>query len=236
MEKQRQVKMLSIIALVVAVAGMTLGFAAFSTTLNISSSATVTPNSEDFKIVAYGLPEGYDEALIQQGNIAAIEEFTSTTSVHPILGGKWNDTDMPYNASIGKISSTNNSIVISNIHVELKKEYENAIYPIIIKNEGKYDAYVTAEHIGENICTPKDGEMTPLMTEACQQIAYDVDMIDSSSNELYFNEDKFLLPKNDYLIVGINLYNFYHGDNIDMPDGAMDIIFPDVKFTFSTTQ
>ena len=67
-------------------------------------------------------------------------------------------------------------------------------------------------------------------------LTYDVDLIDSSFNELYFNEDKFLLPKNDYLIVGINLYNFYPGDNIDMPDGAMDIIFPDVKFTFSTTQ
>ncbi|MBQ3511969.1 MAG: hypothetical protein IJA30_06735 [Bacilli bacterium] len=49
MEKERQIKLLSIIALVVAITGMTLGFAAFSTTLNISSSATVTPNSEDFK-------------------------------------------------------------------------------------------------------------------------------------------------------------------------------------------
>lgn len=235
MEKHRQVKMLSIIALIVAVAGMTLGFAAFSTTLNISSSATVTPNSEDFKIVAYGLPEGYDEALIQ-GNLIAIEEYTSTTSVHPVLGGKWNDTDMPYNASVGTISNVNNSILISNIHVEFVRKYENSIYPIVIKNEGKYDAYVTAEHIGENICTPKDGEMTPLMTEACQQINYGVELIDSSLNELYFNEDKFLLPKNDYLIVAIGLYNYYSGNTVNMPDGAMDIIFPDVKFTFSTAQ
>mgnify|MGYP003321431600 CR=1 FL=1 len=54
MEKTRQMKILSIIALVVAIAGMTLGFAAFSTTLSISSSATVTPNSEDFKVVLSG--------------------------------------------------------------------------------------------------------------------------------------------------------------------------------------
>ena len=51
MEKTRQIKILSIVALVVAIAGMTLGFAAFSTTLSISSSATVTPNSDDFKVV-----------------------------------------------------------------------------------------------------------------------------------------------------------------------------------------
>ena len=51
MEKQRQVKILSIVALVLAISAMTLGFAAFSTTLSISSSATVTPSSEDFKVV-----------------------------------------------------------------------------------------------------------------------------------------------------------------------------------------
>ena len=51
MEKARHVKILSIVALVLAISAMTLGFAAFSTTLSISSSATVTPNSEDFKVV-----------------------------------------------------------------------------------------------------------------------------------------------------------------------------------------
>ena len=54
MEKTRQIKLLSIVLLVIAITGMTLGFAAFSTTLSISSSATVTPNSEDFKVVMLG--------------------------------------------------------------------------------------------------------------------------------------------------------------------------------------
>ena len=51
MEKERHIKILSIIALVLAIAGMSLGFAAFSTTLNISSSASVTPNSDNFNII-----------------------------------------------------------------------------------------------------------------------------------------------------------------------------------------
>lgn len=54
MEKDRQVKVLSIIALLVAVVGMSLGFAAFSVTLNISSSATVKPSSDNFKLQIYG--------------------------------------------------------------------------------------------------------------------------------------------------------------------------------------
>ena len=60
MEKNRQIKILSIVALVLAIAGMSLGFAAFSSTLTISSSATVTPNSNDFKVVVYGL-KNYDD-------------------------------------------------------------------------------------------------------------------------------------------------------------------------------
>ena len=50
MEKNRKFKILSIVLLVMAIAGMTLGFAAFSTTLSISSSASVTPNRDSFGV------------------------------------------------------------------------------------------------------------------------------------------------------------------------------------------
>ena len=46
---KRKTKIITIVALVIAIFGMTLGFAAFSATLNISTSATVAPNSEDLK-------------------------------------------------------------------------------------------------------------------------------------------------------------------------------------------
>ena len=81
MEKERQVKLLSIIALVVAITGMTLGFAAFSTTLNISSSATVTPNSSDFKINVYGF-EDYEsiEQFLDSGFSIENINLSSTTA------------------------------------------------------------------------------------------------------------------------------------------------------------
>ena len=50
MEKNRSSKIIAVVALVIAVFGLTLGFAAFSTTLTISSSATVTPSDENFKV------------------------------------------------------------------------------------------------------------------------------------------------------------------------------------------
>jgi hypothetical protein len=50
--KYRRKKQLTIILILVAViSSISIGFAAFSATLNISSSATVTPNSDNFSIV-----------------------------------------------------------------------------------------------------------------------------------------------------------------------------------------
>ena len=102
-----------------------------------------------------------------------------------------------------------------------------------IKNEGQYDSYVNVETIGDRVCTSVDGEMTTLQEEACDNFKYSVDFADSSSNEIDV-ENQFLLSKGDYMIVCIDLYNYYGTQS--QPDGAMDIIFPDLKFTFSTTQ
>ena len=136
MEKQRQIKLLSIVALVIAIAGMTLGFAAFSTTLNISSSATVTPNSEDFKIVAYGLEEEMTgDDFIQ--NATNLDLYSSTSKANPINGGTWNDTYSTLNKGIATISTNNNSIIINNIYAEMEKPYTFITYPILIKKRGE---------------------------------------------------------------------------------------------------
>lgn len=50
MEKERSSKIIAIIALVFGVAGLSLGFAAFSNTLNISSEAEVNPDPSTFKV------------------------------------------------------------------------------------------------------------------------------------------------------------------------------------------
>lgn len=49
--ENRSSKIVAIVALCVGVVGLSLGFAAFSNTLTISSSATVTPSADTFKVV-----------------------------------------------------------------------------------------------------------------------------------------------------------------------------------------
>ena len=231
MEKQRQIKLLSIVALVIAIAGMTLGFAAFSTTLNISSSATVTPNSEDFKIVAYGLEEEMTgDDFIQ--NATNLDLYSSASKANPINGGTWNDTYSTLNKGIATISANNNSIIINNIYAEMEKPYTFITYPILIKNEGKYDANTTVSFLGEKNCTPKDGTMSSSMTNACENIESEFVVVSSDGTELDYINDKFVVESGDYIFIGLDIY---YGPS-EFADGAFDITFPNIKLDFTTAQ
>ena len=50
MERKDSTRIIAIIAVVVAVIGLSVGFAAFSNTLTIKSSANVTPSATDFDV------------------------------------------------------------------------------------------------------------------------------------------------------------------------------------------
>lgn len=113
MEKNRQIKMMFIVALVLSVTAMTLGFAAFSTTLNISSSASVTPNSDDFKVQIFG---------INGDNVVPIVYQSTTGSTN------------------GYISD--DGMFITGINVVLSKPGDRVSYSFIVRNTGKYDAYL----------------------------------------------------------------------------------------------
>ena len=47
----KNTKIVAIVAILIAVVGLAVGFAAFSSSLTISSSATVTPSADTFKVV-----------------------------------------------------------------------------------------------------------------------------------------------------------------------------------------
>ena len=85
MEKGRKIKILSIIALVVSIIGMTLGFAAFSSTLTISSSASVTPNASDFNFVVYGIGDDVEYEAIGVDIPLDSNLYSSTVSSKPFF-------------------------------------------------------------------------------------------------------------------------------------------------------
>ena len=127
MRKNRQVKLVAILTIFVSILGLTLGFAAFSNVLTISSSATVTPNSSDFKLVIYGAADA--------NNIGDIDKtITSLTESDPY-------SDPPRETK--KAIINNETLPISNLDVTFKEPGDYFAYYFKIKNEGKYDAYIT---------------------------------------------------------------------------------------------
>lgn len=240
MERNRKMKILSIIALVLAIAGMSLGFAAFSSTLTISSSATVTPNGNDFKVVVYGLKSlsGFNiEEVFASG-----PDMTEWSSDYASALDSYNTG---VNATNAVIDNTN--FTVSNMSAEFTEPSQVIGYAFLIKNEGKYgtyisipqylkDMYLSGEHMGT--CTAGDGATEELVQAACNGVfgqitaVYSSDGTDVSNKLVSSSQGEHLIDVGDYVVV---IYAIgYEGET--RADGPFSVKFADFKITFSTAQ
>ena len=114
-------KEIVLVALLVAIVGMSLGFAAFSNTLSISSSASVTPNSSDFNI---RFCNAYD--------LSACNNSSEVLWVMPL-----SET----NGASGK-TATLGGQSINGLTVNFTGANQSVEYAFFIQNAGEYDAYL----------------------------------------------------------------------------------------------
>lgn len=218
MEKQRQIKILSIVALVLAISAMTLGFAAFSTTLSISSSATVTPSSEDFKIKMYGfksqtaLSSFYSSYVMQ-------DSYLSETIV--LASGSTDGHDN------GRINNTTHTI--NGLNANFTEPGEFVYYHVIIRNEGKYDAYINWNNYGGTPSgyTLGEGTTESLVQDAMNDIELSTYVTDLSG--IVFGSD--ILPAGETIIA---IFQIKYDASGARADGSFSVSFPDIKIDFRT--
>ena len=218
MEKHRQVKILSIIALVLAVIGMTLGFAAFSTTLNISSSASVSPNSDDFKVRIIGL---------NGDNYMILDELKTNVSGNvPALIG---DDGLTINGMVAKMSKPGDVV----------KWYG------VLENIGKYDAYFSGKNINKfpdtgtwKKCTPteKNGISQEYLEEVCEGISfnYGIYEYDPITNIVVSTDSLILgslIDRNKKYILS---FTIKYSEDAIYPDGDFEVLIGDASLEFST--
>lgn len=234
MEKEKRSKILVIVALALTLVALTVGFAAFSTTLNISSNATVTPNEEDFKIKIYGMKD--TESADNFGtHLEFREELFSTTVSHH---------SPPANEEVSGTAAIidNTNYTISNIKAHLVKPNDFLDYIFVIRNEGKYDAYLDlTNYHGEEgahmltisgTCKADEGTSTELLDKACPHILNRV-VITNSDNSLVAEDNIVTIPKNDYIILG---YAIEYEDTENRVDGPFTVEFPSQQLIFSTAK
>ena len=114
MERDRNSKILAIIALTVAVIGLSIGFAAFSQTLTIQSSADVKPDESEFTSnVKFVTDEGEDSGTVDATPVGATAEAATLSATE-----------------------------IQNIKVHFTKPGQSATYSFKVKNASPYDAYL----------------------------------------------------------------------------------------------
>ena len=229
MKNEKQSKLIVILALCVSVIGLAIGFAAFSNTLTISSSATVAPDASDFKIKAYGLVDPYPSI-----NVNNIKLYSSDKISDPIFYDRGIDDDNIPSASVASISDNGSHVHISNIAANFTGHRQQVDYYFAIKNEGEYDAYLDLKNIEwpNFVCVARPGTSQNLVDKACSQSTfyfalYDTGMLNISD---YYDE-YYLLSKGSYIILNTK---FIYGSTL--PDGDFDVKVSDFILDFSSVK
>lgn len=139
MERQKSGKVIAIVALLFAVAGLSLGFAAYSTTLNITSSADVKLDSDAWEV-------GFSTAntAITPGSVTG----TLTGSVSGDNAGTLNLTQFVISQTTPATLHTTNGSKVE--------------YNFYIVNAGDLDAYLNSVTMGNLSCAYATGNSSTI--------------------------------------------------------------------------
>ena len=150
MGENRTYRMLSVIALVLGVVGVTLGYAAFSNTLTINSAAEVHPDSSNFNV---------DFSSSNSGVVT--NAITPTLTPNNVTG---------FTATNATIDNTSDPTV-SNIKATFTEPGQKATYTFYAYNAGLYIAYLNSiEFSGSKTCTATGTTTQALVNNACSGI------------------------------------------------------------------
>lgn len=128
MEKDRGARVIAIVALLIAVVGLSVGFAVMSSTLTIQSTAEVKPDENDFTV------QFSTNSSTITGEGPTVVGTTSSTAV---------------TASTATIANGTKSSTLSGIHATFTEPGQSATYTFYAVNGGKYTAYLNSIAFGK---------------------------------------------------------------------------------------
>ena len=159
MERDRSSKIIAIIALFVAVVGLSLGFAAFTQNLTISPAADVAADDSNFIV-----------------DFSTSQDSIVTGTVEPTLSPEEEGAPTAENATIS-------STTITGISAHFTKDNQSVTYDFYVRNNGKIPAYLNAIDFGDGAsCEAKtaDGADTGLIETACDNVVLTVSVHDQN--------------------------------------------------------
>lgn len=232
MRRNRKKQSIIIMILCLLVCSLTIGFAAFSNSLTISSSAEVKPDSSDFDINVYGVGNA-----ITGGSWDNLDIYTSTTISEP-------DTNpstffSAEGASVARISDDGKNITVSDLTANFSEPGQSVGYYFVIKNEGEYDAYLNMQPLEElffgvpGVCTAYSGTTPGLVEQTCPNIGLSAYTYDSEFLEFIFSSSTYKLEKGDYIFLLLYI-DYFESSDLVRADGDFSVRFSDITFDFTS--
>ena len=213
MERDRSAKIIAIVALCVAIVGLSIGFAAFSSNLTISSSANVTPDPSSFDV-----------------NFSTSNTNESDGTV----------TGVGTNSATAEDATINNSAspTITGLKANFTEPGQKVTYSFYAHNAGKYAAYlnsVTYSNVsGETstkVCTAGSGTDETMVALACNGISVSVKV----GNETYTGSkssiENHLLAIDAYEEVVVTIE---YASDATRADGDFEVSFGDITLTYNS--
>ena len=216
LEKHRRNRFILLVMLLIAVASMTVGFAAFSKELTINASAIVKPDASSFRVV-----------FSSNGSSLATDDVKGVSE-----GG----------AMAGTASIDNNGEIptISNLTATFTNPGQAVSYTFYSYNSGAYTAYLTGIKFNLSngstgkVCTAIDKASTTdsLLSAACNDISVKVEV---GENSEFNGETKTIsghsLAKSGFEQVKVTIL---YDNNGNISDGDFVVQFPDVSLIYSS--
>jgi len=233
---------ITIAALIVAIVGLSIGFAAFSNTLTISSSASVNPSDENFKVV-----------FAKNTNVQNLD----TTDVIPTKSPNNVTGFTAENAVIN--NEALNGPTLTNLKANFTAPGQSVTYTLNVVNAGAYVAYLkdlvfaNAEHAtnGETYkhcyastknsnnqdIAPANQATGTLVTQACNGISISVTI--GTATNLTYSATPISLGNQALAANGGNvqaIITISYASNAAYVDGPMEVEFGNISFAASSNQ
>ena len=207
MERSRKRKLLVMLILCFAIVSLSIGFAAFSATLNISSSASVSPNSDTFSVK---FSTSKDSLIVNE-----VEPSYMSPGI---------------SVSAGVIDNSTNP-TISNLSATFTSPGQYVEYTFYARNEGEYTAYLNnINFIGDKTCTSNGDASDSLVQSACGAINITATIGSTTYIETTPIEGHILDKKTGE---PIKVRLEYSSTGVAV-DGVFSITFPNVALVYST--
>ena len=229
MERDRRARVIAVVALLVGVVGLSLGFAAITNTLTIKSSAEVKVDASKFNV-----DFSTASATVTAGNV--------TPTLNPSSGAP-----AAFTGSTATIdNSSAGAPVIQNLHATFTEPGQSVTYSFYTKNAGELAAYLTGVTFNETTsgsgvtkaCTAKSGTTQALVNQACTGISLTL-TLGSESFTSSTTRANFTSATAHDLAVGASGYEavtvvIAYASGSAQADGDFDVAFGDITLDYSS--